>query len=164
MGLKKVSRWSVHQKYLSYETFLRHCSTGNIYQRLIQLNSFFLAPTQSAPLISHSVEGDGIGTQSGPFFLYHLSLASFEAHSSDWAVLGTFAFPFHPGWGKPPLVKYYLVHVDVSLIFFFMLLFCVIFHFAKFKKLIQASSHPEVGQPGIEHRYTLPRVGQVSKT
>jgi len=95
------------------------------------------------------------------FFLYHLSLASFEAHSSVWAVLGTFAFPFHPGWGTPPLVRYYLVLVDVSLIFFFVLHFFVILLIPK--KLIQASSHPEVGQPGIEHKYTFPRIGQVSK-
>jgi len=33
-----------------------------------------------------------------------------------------------------------------------------------FQKLIQASSHPEVGQPRIVHRYTLPRNTQVTET
>lgn len=130
------------------------------------IHSFWLhlSPLPCFPTLIHRVCWVGWDRDTKWTIFLDILLASIETLSSGWAVLGTFAFPIHPGWGKPPLVKYYLVLVDVSLIFFFVLLFWVISHFANSQKLIQASSHPEVGQPGIVHRYTLPRVGQDSKT
>ena len=59
----------------------------------------------SPPSVTQSaigLQGDGIGTSSGPACL---KTASQETLSSKWAVLGTLAFPSCPGWGVL-LVKY----------------------------------------------------------
>ena len=146
---------------------LKNFSTHNIDQRLINwINSFriHLSPLPCFPPLATQMEWNGRGWDRDRKWTVCHHIASFEeTHSSDWAVLGTLAFPFYPGWGEPLLVKYSWDHID-----FCYSVNCVIFHFDHFNNSTiwfrPAVTQKLISQELCTDIYTLPRNVQVSET
>jgi len=133
------STTKIHQDAFLY---LKKRSTHFLDQRLIRPKLFLLAPFQSAPLFPASTSQSTQRRVGSGHKVDRYIFAPFKAHSSGWAVLGTLAFPFCPGWGTP------LWSNILGTSPFILRISC--FEFFSHKLMIwirpAPSSHPEVGR------------------